>query len=396
MTAAASAQAAIPATPPRRGLPGWSKRHAWQAIPRAYYTHVLYALTAPTVKIFEVLFHKASFDEGWVDERQDTLAKELHVSVVTLQDAIAEMVELGLIDKTKHGRTVRYRFRVDQFARVDRERKHRPRQAILAGPARKVDKKVENSLAAVEITIPPGESAEIPDEVAEIRNDTGVEITARVDGDTLCLERKDGRIEGEQIGVSQKGPTIEKSAVRPEIGKVCFVDQWEGAKAALKARISAEAYSNWVAGTAAVAERDGVLIVRCPNMYSADWLEQEYAGHVQAAISKYRAVMYEYPEVIEMPAPTVGAIDDFRAAIAARTQGFNGVLDDHLPRLRALMIGPGPPALIAQLDAKRNYLARRGPHTYGLLYAYATDAWRAHLAEHGLELAGELRIKGRQ
>lgn len=60
---------------------------------------------------------------------------------------------------------------------------------------------------------------------------------------------------------------------------------WEQIKQNLETRITAEAYRNWIQKTEFGGVDNGVLRVLVPDDVSKQWLEQEYGGQIQAAVT---------------------------------------------------------------------------------------------------------------
>ncbi len=63
-----------------------------------------------------------------------------------------------------------------------------------------------------------------------------------------------------------------------------FPNPWEQIKARLAAKISSQAFQNWVCHTAFAGGDGGTLRVAVPNQVTKDWMEQEYAGDIRDAI----------------------------------------------------------------------------------------------------------------
>lgn len=61
-------------------------------------------------------------------------------------------------------------------------------------------------------------------------------------------------------------------------------DNWEAIKQQLHARLTPEAYQNWVARTRLVADHGSMLCVLVPDDVTRLWLEHEYAPRVESAI----------------------------------------------------------------------------------------------------------------
>lgn len=72
---------------------------------------------------------------------------------------------------------------------------------------------------------------------------------------------------------------------------------WESIKENLAAKLRPESFQNWVVGTSLMATDGDALIVAVPNETAKQWLEQEYAEAVRAAIHElaipHRRVVYE-------------------------------------------------------------------------------------------------------
>lgn len=62
------------------------------------------------------------------------------------------------------------------------------------------------------------------------------------------------------------------------------MDFWERIKENLASRLRPEGFQNWVAGTNLLAVEGDALIVAVPNEATKQWLEQEYADSVRAAL----------------------------------------------------------------------------------------------------------------
>ena len=63
-----------------------------------------------------------------------------------------------------------------------------------------------------------------------------------------------------------------------------FANPWEQIKTRLAAKISSQAFQNWVCHTAFAGGDGGTLRVVVPNQVTKDWMEQEYAGDIRDAI----------------------------------------------------------------------------------------------------------------
>jgi chromosomal replication initiator protein len=77
------------------------------------------------------------------------------------------------------------------------------------------------------------------------------------------------------------------------------MNAWDRIKKELTAKITAEAYQNWVARTTFRALADGRLRVEVPDELTREWLQTEYTGHVQGIIKEsglpVTQVVYEVP-----------------------------------------------------------------------------------------------------
>jgi chromosomal replication initiator protein len=61
---------------------------------------------------------------------------------------------------------------------------------------------------------------------------------------------------------------------------------WDQIKNRLAEKVSPQAYENWVMRTLFESLRDGTLTVTVPDQVTKDWMEQEYAEAVRAAVSE--------------------------------------------------------------------------------------------------------------
>ena len=71
---------------------------------------------------------------------------------------------------------------------------------------------------------------------------------------------------------------------REAIGTAPASDVWERIKARLAAKITPQAYQNWVMRTELESHENGVLRVLVPDQVTKDFLEQEYGGEIAEAI----------------------------------------------------------------------------------------------------------------
>src|ERR1700729_651531 len=75
------------------------------------------------------------------------------------------------------------------------------------------------------------------------------------------------------------------------------MNTWEQIKNQIKTKISAEAYQNWVSKTVFLRAAGDQLHVGVPYREIKEWIEQEYAGEISAAIADLKLgvteVVYE-------------------------------------------------------------------------------------------------------
>jgi chromosomal replication initiator protein len=103
-----------------------------------------------------------------------------------------------------------------------------------------------------------------------------------------------------------------------------LVDPWERIKTRLAARISSQAFQNWVVRTAFVSAEGGTLRVVVPDQVTQDWMEQEYAEHIRDVIRELelpvQTIVYLQSDVSPEVAPIMesGASEPvFTSAIGA-------------------------------------------------------------------------------
>lgn len=89
------------------------------------------------------------------------------------------------------------------------------------------------------------------------------------------------------------------------------MNPWEQICGFLRARVSAESFSNWLAGTAYLEVMGDTLIVSVPNRETRAWLETEYSNLVQSAIHelslRVTRVAYESPNSSAVRSPLAPA-----------------------------------------------------------------------------------------
>jgi chromosomal replication initiator protein len=64
------------------------------------------------------------------------------------------------------------------------------------------------------------------------------------------------------------------------------MNAWEQIKQYLESKIGPEAFQNWILRTTFLGQDNRVLRVSVPDNVTKDWLEQDYANHIQTAIAK--------------------------------------------------------------------------------------------------------------
>ncbi|HYL37732.1 MAG TPA: chromosomal replication initiator protein DnaA [Bryobacteraceae bacterium] len=97
---------------------------------------------------------------------------------------------------------------------------------------------------------------------------------------------------------------------------------WEQLKARISARISTEAYQNWLSKTVFLKAEGGTLWVAVPDRVTKEWIEQEYAAEIASVIVELRLhvtqVLYEI-----RPSDTRGAADDRNELVFAPAISLN-------------------------------------------------------------------------
>jgi chromosomal replication initiator protein len=94
---------------------------------------------------------------------------------------------------------------------------------------------------------------------------------------------------------------------REAIGTAPASDVWERIKARLSAKITPQAYQNWVMRTELESHTDGVLRVLVPDQVTKDFLEVEYGDEIAEAIREQRLPVQRIVYVLGLNqnAPTV-------------------------------------------------------------------------------------------
>src|ERR1700744_1218186 len=77
-------------------------------------------------------------------------------------------------------------------------------------------------------------------------------------------------------------------ANREAIGAVRASDMWEQIKARLGAKITPQAFQNWMYRTELESQENGVLRVLVPDQVTKDFLEQEYGSEIHEAIRELK------------------------------------------------------------------------------------------------------------
>ncbi len=85
------------------------------------------------------------------------------------------------------------------------------------------------------------------------------------------------------------------------------MNAWETIKERLKARLSAESYSNWVQETTFGRAERGILYVIVPNVETRDWLEAEYSGLIRPVLRDLSLAAIVYEVAGDAPATVDGA-----------------------------------------------------------------------------------------
>jgi chromosomal replication initiator protein len=103
-----------------------------------------------------------------------------------------------------------------------------------------------------------------------------------------------------------------------------FENPWEQIKIRLAARISSQAYQNWVMRTRFESLEGGVLRVKVPDQVTKDWMEQEYAEDIRAVVKELgldvQAVVY-VPVAAGVAAPPAPADNSATEPIFASAVG---------------------------------------------------------------------------
>jgi chromosomal replication initiator protein len=101
------------------------------------------------------------------------------------------------------------------------------------------------------------------------------------------------------------------------------MNSWDQIKQFLSTRISTEAYENWLSKTASLRVEGSILWIAVPDEATKQWMQQEYAGEVWAAIRElnlpYRQVVYE----IAAPVPSRTAADEKTETLFAPSISLN-------------------------------------------------------------------------
>lgn len=92
----------------------------------------------------------------------------------------------------------------------------------------------------------------------------------------------------------------EKSMATATVMMESEVNSWEQIKASLATRISSQAYQNWVMRTAFETVESGTLRVAVPDQVTKDWLEHEFAEHIQNTIRELKLPVHT---VVYVPKP---------------------------------------------------------------------------------------------
>jgi len=91
------------------------------------------------------------------------------------------------------------------------------------------------------------------------------------------------------------------------LGVGAKMNSWEQVKGLLRTKVGVEAYQNWIARTDLISEDAGSLRVSVPDQATKTWLEQEYCGHIRAALDflerRTKEVHFEACSAPEPPAP---------------------------------------------------------------------------------------------
>lgn len=164
---------------------------------------------------------------------------------------------------------------------------------------------------------------------------------------------------------------------------------WDSIKDRLHTKVSAEVYQNWFARTSFVAENGPQLRVAVPDESTKYFLESEYSGKVQSAISDLalpvREVCYEIPTLAPVPAAEHAADGQIQFSLAPQLN----------PRLRFDNFIVGSCNQFAHAAAKS--VASNPSKSYNPLFIYGGSGMgKTHLI-HAIGLAlrssyGRMRI----
>src|SRR5436190_14808778 len=89
---------------------------------------------------------------------------------------------------------------------------------------------------------------------------------------------------------------------------VATVNVWDQIKQYLEAKVSLDAYQNWIQRTGLLTQDGTTLRVAVPDDVTRDWLEQEYADDIVSAIRTLslpvKSVVYELGQSHHRPPST--------------------------------------------------------------------------------------------
>jgi chromosomal replication initiator protein len=108
---------------------------------------------------------------------------------------------------------------------------------------------------------------------------------------------------------------------REAIGTAPASDVWERVKARLGAKITPQAYQNWVMRTELESHDNGVLRVLVPDQVTKDFLEVEYGGEIAEAIRELKLPVQRIVYVLGLNRSEASASGDSRPSESASGAG---------------------------------------------------------------------------
>ena len=83
---------------------------------------------------------------------------------------------------------------------------------------------------------------------------------------------------------------------------------WDRIKALLAEQLAPQEFENWIAPTVQLSLNDGLLRVQVPDPVTKDFLEQEFAGHVDVLIHNLHLPIAQVTYVPRAAAPAISSI----------------------------------------------------------------------------------------